>query len=139
MNLARQYIKEGLSAVTPFLLVPDVPAAITFYARVFAAVEIRRDPGPTGIVQHAVMRIDDVPIELGRHADTAHSDLNVLPPVGIHLYVADVDAAYKRALAAGATAKPPTDMPYGDREAAVVDPFGITWWIATNQSRGTKS
>lgn len=139
MTSARPYVKDGLTAVTPFLLVPDVPAAITFYVRIFGATEVRRDPGPIGTVQHALLRIDDAPIELGQHADTARGDLKVLPPVGVHLYVPDVDALHRRAVAAGATATQPTDMPYGDREATVVDPFGITWWIATNRPNGMKS
>ena len=139
MSPGRPYVKDGLTAVTPFLLVPDISAAVAFYVRVFGAVEVRRDPDPTGVAQHAVLRIDEAPIELGRHAVTARSDLDVLPSLGVHLFVPDVDAVHERALAAGAAARPPTDMPYGDREAAIVDPFGITWWVATNQSRTTRS
>ena len=54
-------------------------------------------------------------------------------PRAIHCYVEDVDAAYARALGAGATASgPPTDRPYGDRAAELVDPFGNNWFIATH-------
>jgi uncharacterized glyoxalase superfamily protein PhnB len=139
VSAGRPYVKDGLTAVTPFLLVPDIAAASAFYVRVFGAVEIRRDPDAAGVAQHAVLRIDEAPIELGRHAVTARSDLNVLPALGVHLFVPDVDAVYERAVAAGAAAKPPVDMPYGDREAAIVDPFGVTWWVATNRSGTTKS
>jgi len=48
-----------------------------------------------------------------------------------YVYVTDCDAAYRRALAAGATSKQePADQPYGDRTAAVADPFRNTWYVA---------
>ncbi len=52
----------------------------------------------------------------------------------IHLYVEDVDTAFKQAVAAGAKVKRPvTDQFYGDRMGGVEDPFGYTWWIATHK------
>src|SRR5262245_31182832 len=114
MTDARRYIKAGLTAVTPFLLVPDIPEAIDLYSRLFDAREIRRDPDPAGNVQHAVIRIDDAPIELGRHPEAMGTDGRTLPTVGIHLYVGDVDVVCERAREAGVSATPPTDMPYGD-------------------------
>ena len=49
------------------------------------------------------------------------------------LYVKDVDAAFARAVAAGATAvMPPADMFWGDRFGVVIDPFGHEWSIATH-------
>jgi PhnB protein len=48
----------------------------------------------------------------------------------LYLWVADVDATYARALAAGATSESePEDKPYGHRNAGVLDHNGITWWI----------
>jgi uncharacterized glyoxalase superfamily protein PhnB len=53
--------------------------------------------------------------------------------VSIHLYVADVDASYARAVAAGATGSmPPQDMFWGDRFGQVTDPFGHRWSLATH-------
>lgn len=50
----------------------------------------------------------------------------------LYLYLPDVDAAYARAMAAGAASlEEPRDMPYGDRRAMVEDPFGNAWQIAT--------
>lgn len=55
-------------------------------------------------------------------------------PVTLHIYVEDVDAAYKRAIDAGGTAKmPPEDMFWGDRYGVLVDPFGHSWSIATHK------
>jgi PhnB protein len=51
----------------------------------------------------------------------------------IMLYVNDVDASFKQATAAGATAKqPPTDMFWGDRSCKLADPFGHGWMLATH-------
>lgn len=55
-------------------------------------------------------------------------------PVTLHLYMNDVDAAMKQAVAAGATVTMPVaDMFWGDRYGQVVDPFGHRWSIATHQ------
>jgi uncharacterized glyoxalase superfamily protein PhnB len=51
----------------------------------------------------------------------------------LHVYVPDVDAAYQRALDAGATSdREPTDQFYGDRTAGVKDKFGNSWYMATH-------
>ena len=54
-------------------------------------------------------------------------------PATLYLYVEDVDAAYKRALQAGATSiMEPANQPYGDRLGGVKDAFGNTWYISTH-------
>src|SRR5262249_39411948 len=124
-------IRSGLTAVTPFLLVPTSRSNGPLYARSRRQRNpVRRDPA--GHIQHAVIHVDDAPVELGRHADARGSDGRVLPAVGLHLYVADVDAVCERAREVGLSATPPTEMPYGDRENMMIDRFGITWCIATN-------
>ena len=53
-------------------------------------------------------------------------------PGAFHLYLPDLDAAYQRALEAGATPlSAPTVQPYGERFATVVDPQGNYWYLAT--------
>jgi PhnB protein len=55
-------------------------------------------------------------------------------PVHLHLYVEDVDAVVKRALAAGAKqVRPVQDQFYGDRLGTVADPFGHVWHVATHK------
>ena len=54
-------------------------------------------------------------------------------PTALHLYVADVDAAYERAMEAGAVSlMPPTDHDYGERSAGIEDPGGNHWYVATS-------
>jgi PhnB protein len=54
-------------------------------------------------------------------------------PVGLMLYVDDVDAVFARALAAGGTVKQPVkDQFYGDRSGTLADPYGHLWTVATH-------
>ena len=54
-------------------------------------------------------------------------------PAMLYIYVNNTDAVYKRALESGATSvMEPADQFYGDRNAAVKDSDGISWWIATH-------
>jgi uncharacterized glyoxalase superfamily protein PhnB len=121
-------VPSGHNAVSPYLVVADVPALLDFLRVVFGAEEIARLPGPGGAVSHAETRIGDSVVMMGG------------PPSGaakvamVHVYVADVDATYARALEAGAKSlRAPEDMFYGDRISMVSDPSGNTWAISTHK------
>jgi PhnB protein len=91
-----------------------------FGAEEMAVVEI------AGRVMHAAVRIGDAVLEMGEADDRTN-----IPSNGFFLFVEDVEAAYARALGAGATAiRPPQDIPYGLRSAIVKDPEGYLWWPA---------
>lgn len=129
-------IPEGMHTLTPHLICADAPAAIEFYGRAFGAVEISRTAGPNGKLMHAMLRIGDSALMLmdeNPQWGALSPTLLKGTPVSIHVYVEDVDAAFERAVKAGATAKmPPADMFWGDRFGAVTDPFGHSWSIATH-------
>jgi PhnB protein len=96
---------------------------LDFLRDAFGAQEIRRMAKPDGIVGHAEVRIGDSVVML---AD-ACSEFPATQ-AGIHLYLPDVDAAYDRAIAAGAVSmRAPADQFYGDRSAVVRD-FSGNWW-----------
>ena len=115
-------------SVTPYLHVAGAAGCIDFLKQAFGAEEVARYQSPDGIVHHAKMRLGDSVLEMGE----AHGQYPAMP-ANLHLYVADTDAMFKRALAAGATSvREPVDEPYGDRCGGVRDPFGNTWWIATH-------
>ena len=130
-----QYIPKGYKTVTPYLAIDGAAAAIAFYKKVFGAKEVMRMPGPKGTIGHAEISIDDCRIML---ADE-FPDMNFRSPrafggtpVGVHLYVKDVDAVAKKAVAAGAKLlRPVADQFYGDRSASLEDPFGHLWHVAT--------
>lgn len=117
----------GLRSVTPYLHARGADGLIEFMKQGFGAQEIEVHRGDDGTVAHAKMRIGDSVVELGE----AHGQWG--PMTGnLHVYVPDTDAAYQRALAAGATSqRAPVDQPYGDRVAGVVDAWGNQWWPAT--------
>ena len=121
------YKPDGYNSVSPYLIVDGASATIEFLRRVFGAVELRRFPGPNGKIMHAEVRIDDTVVMIGDGADG-------WPPVPshVHVYVTDVDAAYKRALDAGATSvQEPVKKADADKRGGVKDAGGTTWWIAT--------
>jgi uncharacterized glyoxalase superfamily protein PhnB len=129
-------IPEGQHTVTPHLTVKGGAQAIDFYKNAFGAVELQRMtmPGKQEIM-HAMLKLGDSCFYLNDEGYGAKSPASLGgSPVTIHLYFEDVDAVFKKAVAAGAQVKmPPTDMFWGDRFAKVIDPFGHEWSIATHK------
>jgi uncharacterized glyoxalase superfamily protein PhnB len=121
-------LPEGMHNITPYLHPKGAPKVIDFLKRAFGAEEVFRAQDPAGTVHHAKIRIGDSIIAMGE----AHGPYQPMPPA-LHLYVADTDAIYKRALEAGAISiDEPVDQDYGDRYAGVKDPFGNVWYLATH-------
>lgn len=130
-------IPDGYHTVTPYLIVKGGAQALEFYKKAFGAKEIMRMPGPEGKIGHAEIKIGDSPVMLADESPqmNARSPQTLGgSPISILLYVPDVDAMVKQALAAGAKEdRPIEDKFYGDRMGSVVDPFGHTWHIATHK------
>jgi PhnB protein len=130
-------IPDGYHSVTPYLIVNGAARAIEFYKNAFGATELLRFDGPGGKIGHAEIKIGDSPIML---ADEHPEMLARSPqsyggsPVGILLYVNNVDAVASQAVAAGAkVVRPVKDQFYGDRSGTFEDPFGHQWTIATHK------
>lgn len=129
-------IPEGMHSVTPQLVCAGAADAIDFYKRAFGATELMRMPTPDGKIGHAQLRIGDSVIML---TDESPQCSAIGPktlkgtPVSLYLYVENADAAFERAVAAGATTVMPlADMFWGDRWGYVEDPFGHVWHIASH-------
>jgi PhnB protein len=131
-----QPIPEGMHSVTPHLICAGAADAIDFYKKAFGAVEVSRLPGPNGKLMHGAVRIGDSTVMLAEEMPEWKSfGPKALKgtSVVIHVYVPDVDAAFAKAVAAGATVRMPvTDMFWGDRYGQVEDPFGHLWSLATH-------
>ena len=129
-------IPEGYHTVTPYLAVEDAAKAIDFYKRAFGATEHVKMDGPGGTIAHAELQIGDSMIMLS----DPFPQSNIRPPSerggatsSILMYVEDVDAAFKRAVDAGASStSEPENQFWGDRWGTVTDPFGHLWQIATH-------
>lgn len=119
-------------SVTAYLVVPDAPALIDFTKEVFGATEnLPRHVGSAAGV-HAEVVIGGTLVMIGGGAPPDIPWLAESKPTALHVYVPDVDAAYERALRAGATSiGEPRDQPYGERGAGVKDSSGNVWYIAT--------
>ncbi len=126
---------EKLSGVTPHITIRDNRAAeaIDFYARAFGAEEVMRMPGEDGQrLLHAHLRIQGGSLLLNDDFPEMAGGVAAAAPVGVtlHLDVDDADAAWEKALAAGATVRfPIANQFWGQRYGQVVDPFGHAWSI----------
>jgi len=116
------------------LIVEDVDELIDFAKKVFGAKETLRTKGGAGGT-HCEIHIGDSKVMMGGGMKLTHAP-NL---AALHVFVPDVDAAYQRALDAGATSlHPPTDQDYGSRDGSVRDRWGNEWYIASNRPKNAK-
>ena len=135
-------IPKGHPRISAYMCFSDAPAAIEFYKKAFGAEEIKRLPGPDGkSLIHAELKIgnsrlllvDEFPEMDCRGPKSVGGS-----PVSIHMFVDDADAAFDKALAAGAEVRMPlADQFWGDRYGVLTDPFGHIWSIATHKENLT--
>jgi len=129
-------IPDGYHTLTPFLTVRDAARAIEFSKAAFGAQERGVMKGPDGKIMHAELKIGDSIIMLSDE----FPEYGALSPLstggvglGLHIYVDGVDAAFDRAVKAGAEVEMPVmDQFWGDRYGKLKDPFGHKWSIATH-------
>ncbi len=131
-------VPDGYHTLTPHLVVKGASQAIEFYKKAFGAEEIGRVPGPDGkSLMHAELKIGDSRLFLVDEfpeMDCRGPQTIGGTPVTIHVYVEDVDAAFSKAVAAGAQVRMPlADMFWGDRYGVLADPFGHAWSMATHK------
>jgi PhnB protein len=130
------YLPKGYHEVTPYMSIRGAARAIDFYKKAFGAKEVMRMPGPEGKLGHAEITLGAARIMLSDE----YPEMDFLGPearggsaVHLHVYVKDVDALCKRAVAAGAKLiRPVQDQFYGDRSGSLQDPFGHVWHFATH-------
>jgi PhnB protein len=122
------YKPDGYTDLAPNLLVRDADAVLTFCEKVFGATRLRVIPGESGGIAHAECRIGDTVLMMGE-ADGA--------PAMVHLYLADPDAAFDRALAHGAEViQPMMEKGDGDRRGGVRAPDGTQWFLSRQGEGG---
>jgi len=116
------------------LVVPDASEAAAWYAQAFGAQERSRIPLPGGVVM--VVEVDFGGSVV--HVASEFPDAGIVSPLTIggtatviQLNVDDVDAAWARALHAGATVHHElADTFWGERHGQITDPFGHRWNLA---------
>jgi PhnB protein len=119
------YVRHGVGTVRPYLY--GNLDLVDFVQEVFGAVELERtELGPSSFHIEAAIGDSVLVLEV---SDPPHK---TAAPASVYVYVPDVDAAYYRAIQAGAAdVSAPADKPYNERAAGVRDRSGNTWWIAT--------
>lgn len=125
-----------MPGLAPHLICDGAADAIEFYKKAFDAEEMMRLPAPDGRLMHAAVSVNGCMVML---MDEFRENAKALgpkalngTPVVLHLAVADVDAVFAQAVAAGGKAVlSPTDMFWGDRYGQIEDPFGHLWSMAT--------
>jgi uncharacterized glyoxalase superfamily protein PhnB len=119
--------------VYPYLRVHNTAEALEFYARAFGAKELYRLTEPSGRIGHAELKIGPTTVMVAD--ENPAGGIRGPRSLGgttfsIHLHVDDVDRAFERALASGATVvRPLQDQFYGERSGTVRDPFGHEWLL----------
>ncbi|RZA31196.1 MAG: VOC family protein [Lysobacteraceae bacterium] len=134
--MAVNYLPDGYHTVTAYLMVDDAARALDFYRNAFDARELFRLPMGDRI-GHAEIMIGDTHLmladefpEMGALGPNKRGG----PTASFLIYIPDADAAYARAVDAGARAERPVkDEFWGDRIGTVVDPFGHKWSLATHK------
>jgi uncharacterized glyoxalase superfamily protein PhnB len=117
------YRPDGYPTVSPYLLVADPGAVMDFAERALGAERLRVIPDEEGGILHAEIRIGDSVVMMG--------GVEGGPRAHLHLYLADADDAFARALDAGADeVQPMTEKGDGDRRGGVRDASGTTWWLS---------
>jgi PhnB protein len=134
----KKSIPHNYHSVVTYLNVRDAAKAIGFYEKAFGAVEVGRLMMPGNVIGHAEIKIGDSVLMLAEEMpDWGNSAPQTLggSPVGLCLYVDNVDEVFNNAIAAGATVDRGMDVRdqfYGDRTGTLIDPFGHRWTVATH-------
>lgn len=121
-----------LSGVVPYLSVQGASDAAAFYVKAFGAVEAFRYPvDDKGRTMHIHLHINGGSVMLADFYPEHGHAFEAPQAFSMHMTVADVDAAWKRATDAGAEiVLPLQEMFWGDRYGQLRDPFGVIWSLA---------
>jgi PhnB protein len=126
--MAVRPIPEGYHTVVPYIVAADAERLLAFMTAGLGARQEHVMRYPDGRIWHGDVLVGDSHVMLSQATDR-HPAM----PCTLYLYVPDTDAAYRTALAAGATSvmEPATQF-YGDRNAGVQDSQGNFWYFGTH-------
>lgn len=117
--------------VFPALRYRDAEAAVGWLEKAFGFHSDMVAPAGDGKVAHAELSLGPGTVMLGSLREGTDNPWDT-DPFGLYVYVADVDAHYRRARAAGAEiVQELRDTPYGAREYSARDSDGYLWSFGT--------
>ncbi|MGC2035800.1 MAG: VOC family protein [Thermoplasmata archaeon] len=121
--------------LAPYLAVKNAGGLVRFIEEAMGGIAGFQEKRPDGTLGHAEVRVADGLLMI---ADVPSE--RPLFPAMLHLYVPDADAAYARALKAGASkVQDPTIAPNGDKRGGVRDAWGNEWWFTSLREPGARS
>jgi PhnB protein len=132
--MAVNWLPEGFTTVTPYLVIDGAEKAIEFYSKTLGAELIDKSAGPDGKIMNAQIKIGNAMIML----NDEFPDYGAIGPkkiggtaVTMHIYVPDANATWEKVKTSGAEiTMPMSDQFWGDRYGCFTDPFGHKWSIA---------
>lgn len=134
----------GAPWISSYMTVKNPKAALEFYQKAFGFTVRESVADENGNIMHAELTYHDALIMMGPECNyegiemKSPASLKITPPSGLYIYCEDVDAFYKKAIAAGAKClKAPADMFWGDRVCKLADADGYFWNFATHTGKIT--
>lgn len=130
--MADAFKPDNYNSVSPYFVVDGAQKMVDLLKQLFNATELRRYDNPDGTIMHVEVRIDDSIVMIG------DSTANYPPNTHLmHVYVADVDATFQKALSLGCTAVDQPVQKEGDpdKRGMFSDFAGNSWAIGTQMSK----
>ena len=138
---------ENFPWLSPYLIVVDAQKACDFYEKAFGFTFAEKSLNDEGQAVHVEMRYQDAVIMMGSEEACGGEGFDAkspvtsgqISPVGLYIYVEDVDAWFKHAVECGATPViEPKDTFWGDRMCALMCPDHHCWNFATHLGEPAK-
>src|SRR5690606_32675305 len=126
------HVPEGFAVVTPYIFADGAEEYVRFLEAAFGAREIGRSTAPDGRIANCQLQFSTTTIMVSEASPEFPASRSAF-----YIYVSDADASMTRAEQAGAYKIMNTaDMPYGDRQGGVRDPWGNIWWVSQRLTSG---
>ena len=122
------YKPNGFQAITPYICVLDFSAFFQFVQDGLGAEVLDQQPDDNGVVTLATIKLDDSILRISGAWDAKSAT-----PAMLYFYVPNVEAAYNKAIKAGAIHSEGGPNPFGDEQAVVTDRWNNFWWFAKQQ------
>lgn len=122
----KEYKPLGIQSMVPYLSVTDIPAYLEFVQNAFGVEVLTETKDDDGVVFYATLKFDDTTFFVHEKEKGA-----VSIPSSLYLYVPDLNAAYQKAIDAGAVSiAEPAEQYHGDSLAVLTDKWGNHWFLA---------
>ena len=128
MTARQSTAPDGYTSVAPWVVTDDTGAFLDFVTEVFDGEEVGRVVTEDGSIGHGETRVGDTVVL----AFDRRPEWPVMPSL-LRVFVPDADAAFVKAVAAGAhVVTDLSDSAFGQRGGRVKDPFGNVWWVVSH-------